>query len=208
MHGARPRLSRGLLPARAGPCGAMLGPRLARGHPPATAAALFAAAASPWRRIACRGKPQAERGHARRGGTGLRGDAHRAAHSMADPDWNPLEMRWSKLPADGAANDAATMLRLASMINAFRCLHLLRTAAPGAPVLCSGAAATRVHAPACAAARVLCPRAHARRAAVREPPHTLARARSAGTADTLRRTWTLCGGARTRSSTRTSPSTG
>jgi hypothetical protein len=69
-------------------------------------------AASPWRRLPRGGVKTKLCRHDRRVFSSSPGD---------NPDWDPLKMRWSKLPAGGTACETATILRLASMINAFRC---------------------------------------------------------------------------------------
>jgi hypothetical protein len=95
----------------------------------ASSSALFEAAASPWRRVACRGGGTTKRGrHDRRGFSSSLGD---------DLDWDPLKMRWSKLPAGGTACETATILRLASMINAFRCHDPPSCATFALPVTCA-----------------------------------------------------------------------
>jgi hypothetical protein len=42
--------------------------------------------------------------------------------SLADPTWDPLKMQWPPLPDDRAESEIAITLRLANMINAFRCI--------------------------------------------------------------------------------------
>ena len=48
--------------------------------------------------------------------------AREARNSLADPTWDPLKMQWPPLPDDRAQSDIAISLRLANMINAFRCI--------------------------------------------------------------------------------------
>jgi len=45
----------------------------------------------------------------------LRGEA------SEDEEWDPLQMKWASLPEDSRQSDTAVVLRLANMINAFRC---------------------------------------------------------------------------------------